>query len=296
MTFTVAGWKWQIRFYPNGHGEAAAAGFVSVYVGLAGDYRPGAKPVIANAMFTLLNRDGKPVPSYAHAMNGIDFSRNDFGTNIKRADLRAHLKDVGFVVRCDLCFDNVKPPPPQQQEEVKVKDNVKVPPSNLHRHLGDLLWKKQGCGDVSIDVQGMTFTAHRWMLAARSSIMAAELDLLSSSSSSDADDKARTTAPTTLTLSVDDDMEPKVFRALLHFIYTDVLPEMTKEEAAATATGLHVAVGRYEMERLKLICEDTLCKNVSVDTVASALMFAEKNGCRVLKAVCLDFLTCDKLE
>ncbi|XP_052135358.1 BTB/POZ and MATH domain-containing protein 2-like [Oryza glaberrima] len=308
MNFTVGGHRWFIRFYPNGHGPRDV-GVVSVYVGIAGAYRRGggdAKPVIADARFSLVDRDGRPAPpSFVQGMPAVDFSGNDFGMNIKRAELETSgfLKDDGFLVRCELGFVN-SAGDGDGRRGVQIKEGIKVPPPNLHRHLADLLWKNQSSGDVFIEVQGKTFTAHRWMLAARSPVMAAEL------SSSDSDDAADTDADATkntmMTLRVDDDMDAETFRALLHFIYTDALPPppqprardtKAKEDEAAAAEAarrLHAAAARYGMERLQLMCEDALCRSLSVLTVASTLVFAEKHGCRVLKAACLDFLSCKR--
>ncbi|PNT63271.1 hypothetical protein BRADI_4g13595v3 [Brachypodium distachyon] len=44
--------------------------------------------------------------------------------------------------------------------------------------------------------------------------------------------------------------------------------------------GSLVAADRYELERLKLICEDKLCRHVSTTN----------HGCRGLKEACVDFL------
>jgi speckle-type POZ protein len=73
------------------------------------------------------------------------------------------------------------------------------------------------------------------------------------------------------------DMEAIVFRALLHFIYTDTLPE--------------VAADRYNMERLKFICEEKLCSHLCKSTTATTLALAEQHGCSALKNACFNFLT-----
>ncbi|OEL37209.1 hypothetical protein BAE44_0001772 [Dichanthelium oligosanthes] len=49
-----------------------------------------------------------------------------------------------------------------------------APPSNLHEHLGDLLVAKEGA-DVTFQVAGETFSAHKCILAARSPVFKAEL-------------------------------------------------------------------------------------------------------------------------
>jgi speckle-type POZ protein len=52
-----------------------------------------------------------------------------------------------------------------------------------------------------------------------------------------------------------DGVEPRVFRALLHFVYTDSLPEVDEAGAdkVAMARGLLAAADRFGVERLKLI-------------------------------------------
>ncbi|RLN27467.1 BTB/POZ and MATH domain-containing protein 2-like [Panicum miliaceum] len=48
-----------------------------------------------------------------------------------------------------------------------------------------------------------------------------------------------------------EDMEPAVFKMLLHFIYTDSPPGSFEGYNTATAQDLMVAADRYGMERLK---------------------------------------------
>ncbi|KAF7046005.1 hypothetical protein CFC21_055066 [Triticum aestivum] len=87
------------------------------------------------------------------------------------------------------------------------------------------------------------------------------------------------------------DMEAGVFEAFLGFMYTGSLPEMAKEEEDAMYQHLLVAADRYNMERLKLICEDKLCKRIDGSTVANVLALAELHHCRDLKDACYEFLS-----
>ncbi|CAN6318458.1 unnamed protein product [Urochloa humidicola] len=102
-----------------------------------------------------------------------------------------------------------------------------------------------------------------------------------------------------------DDMEAQVFKALLYFVYTDSLPKTQKtgedekveerdeeedEEEDVMAQHLVVAADRYNLERLKLICEEKLCRYIDVGTVATILMLAEQHHCVGLKKACLNFL------
>uniref|UniRef100_A0ACD5W7T7 Uncharacterized protein n=1 Tax=Avena sativa TaxID=4498 RepID=A0ACD5W7T7_AVESA len=95
-----------------------------------------------------------------------------------------------------------------------------------------------------------------------------------------------------------DDMEADVFKSLLHFIYTDSLPELAHEgtdEGATrgdvvTASHLLVAADRYNIERLKLICEEKLCNHIDSNMVATTLALAEQHNCNGLKEACFEFL------
>jgi len=152
---------------------------------------------------------------------------------------------------------------------------VAVPPPDLHRHLGDLLESKVGA-DVAFDVRGEVFMAHRAVLAARSSVFMAELF---------GDTMEKATACVCV-----DDMYPSVFGAMLHFVYTDSLPSIRPGDMAVMAQHLLVAADRYDLKRLRLICEHKLCASVDEKTVATTLAIAEQHGFTSLKEACVQFL------
>ncbi|PNT63313.1 hypothetical protein BRADI_4g14033v3 [Brachypodium distachyon] len=62
-------------------------------------------------------------------------------------------------------------------------------------------------------------------------------------------------------------------------------------ESVEMAQHLLVAADRYGLERLKLMCEDTLIGRIDTANVAATLTLAEQHGCRGLKNACLSFLT-----
>jgi speckle-type POZ protein len=120
--------------------------------------------------------------------------------------------------------------------------------------------------------------AHRCILAARSTVFEAEL-FGQMKESADA------------TVIRVDDMDAGVFRVLLCFIYTDVLPDCPPMEQAAMAQHLLVAADRYNLERLKLICKDNLCAHIDTGSVVSILVLAEQHHCHGLKKACFQFLS-----
>lgn len=86
------------------------------------------------------------------------------------------------------------------------------------------------------------------------------------------------------------------FQAMLLFIYSDKLPdvdEITGSASVCTSTimvqHLLAAADRFGLDRLKLLCESKLCKEVSAETVATTLALAEQHRCPQLKAICLKF-------
>ncbi|KAJ1295540.1 hypothetical protein BS78_01G232100 [Paspalum vaginatum] len=87
-----------------------------------------------------------------------------------------------------------------------------------------------------------------------------------------------------------DDVEAKVFEALLTFMYTDELPDFEEEEESAMAQHLLVAADKYNLERLKLICEK-LCNRINAGSAATFLALAEQHNCCGLKQACFDFLS-----
>lgn len=52
---------------------------------------------------------------------------------------------------------------------------------------------------------------------------------------------------------------------------------------------LLAAADRYGLERLRLMCESHLCKDISVNSVAKILALADQYHAIELKAVCLKF-------
>ncbi|GJM97718.1 hypothetical protein PR202_ga14667 [Eleusine coracana subsp. coracana] len=153
-----------------------------------------------------------------------------------------------------------------------------MPPSDILQHLGKLLQSQIGA-DITFTVSGESLAAHKTILAARSPIFMAEFfGHMKERRSSCVEVK---------------DMEAPVFNAMLHFIYTDTVPELDRQadEAMAMAQHLVAAADRYGLDRLKLICESKLSGGICVDTAAATLALAEQHGCSELKAKCFDFIS-----
>ncbi|KAK3153769.1 hypothetical protein QOZ80_2BG0180890 [Eleusine coracana subsp. coracana] len=142
--FTVGDHPWRIKYYPNDH-SVEDAEFISVFFILD---KSVVDPLKARVKLSLLVREGRnPVRSYTrdtkvqeYSVHGSGFGFNNF---IKR--------------------DRPAPSP-----------RVVVPPSDLNRHLNNLLADEDGF-DVSFQVAGEMIRAHRCILRVRSPVLKAKL-------------------------------------------------------------------------------------------------------------------------
>ncbi|CAL4941848.1 unnamed protein product [Urochloa decumbens] len=283
--FTIGGHRWRLRYYPNGE-SAESAEFISMYLSIE-DAVPKGVSVKTQFQFRFVDEAPPELPVTSDEVR-IFRRRGRWGHPwfIEREELEKseHLVADSFAIRCDLVVikefraqEDTAPAPATCFVPVP-------PPSDLCRHLGDLLVTGKGA-DVVFEVGGETFAAHRCVLAARSPVFSAELL---------GDAMTKESGATAVIIRVDD-MEPQVFEALLYFVYNDdLLPETEKERERRISISMcqHVLVAadRYGLERLKLMCEEELCGYIDVGTVATVLTLADQHHCKGLKKACFGFL------
>ncbi|GJN20402.1 hypothetical protein PR202_gb07777 [Eleusine coracana subsp. coracana] len=241
--------------------------------------------IIVRFNFSFTNQVDLQKPSHIDTKQARKFftdKQNSWGVYqfIKLEDLeQQHLKDDCFTVRCDIIVfgaarvaDIAVPAPPAAA--------FMPPPPDWPQHFRALQQGGQGA-DVRFLVETKTFAVHRSVLAARSLVFSTELY-----------GTMKEGAANTAIMEIDD-MRADVFDNLLHFIYTDsLLPETTS--TTELAQHLLVAADRYGMERLKLICEDKLCRHISLNMVGTTLVLAEQHHCKRLKHACLEFIMTQK--
>ncbi|OEL28155.1 hypothetical protein BAE44_0010827 [Dichanthelium oligosanthes] len=73
---------------------------------------------------------------------------------------------------------------------------------------------------------------------------------------------------------------------------TEVLDDLQANDYIEMSHYLLVAADLYDMERLKLMCQSILCKNLSVQAVATTLALSDQHNCDRLKDACIEFITC----
>ncbi|CAL4983170.1 unnamed protein product [Urochloa decumbens] len=272
-TFVVGGHSWRTKYFPDGNGQEENTNWVCFSVNL--EHHPGidgGNVVKARFTLSLLDNDGHPIPSYTKRYQVHIFSSSKHSYHesrfIKIEDFDSlYEKDDCFCIRCDVTI----------VEDVPQESALPLP--DLHRHIGSLLDGDLG-GDVTFEVGGEELVAHKYMLAARSRpVFNAQFF------GCPMKEKAACTARVRIV-----GIEARVFKAMLHFIYTDSLPEIAGGDKIIVAQHLLVASDRYCVERLKLICESMLCTFINKRIAATTLVLAEQHGCHRLKEMCHRFL------
>ncbi|KAH9742657.1 btb/poz and math domain-containing protein 4 [Citrus sinensis] len=284
--FTVGGYQWAIYFYPDGKNPEDNSAYVSVFIALASE----GTDVRALFELTLLDQSGKGKHKvHSHFDRSLESgpytlkyrgSMWGYKRFFRRAMLETsdYLKDDCLKINCTVGVV-------VSAIDCSRFHSIQVPESDIGAHFGMLLDNAES-SDITFDVAGEKFPAHKLVLAARSPIFRSKFfDELE-------EDKQEI---------IISDLEPKVFKAMLHFIYRDTLTEDVDVDVATPSSScmssvsdtltakLLAAADRYGLERLRLMCGSHLCKDISVNSVAKILSLADEHHATELKAVCLRF-------
>ncbi|KAM3214842.1 hypothetical protein ACQJBY_067038 [Aegilops geniculata] len=277
-TFAVGGYEWRLSYYPDGNNEEYKD-WVSVFLDLK------AEDAEVRAFFDLRLVDQAaqqaPPPFTLPDPSEITLFDSDapswgYRQLRKKRKLKKFILDDVLLIECSLTVINFKE---ALVAETMMKYEDQVPRSDLLDNLCNLL-ETQEVADVSFNVHGEVFRAHKVILAMRSPVFKAELYGPMSNE-----------CKRSITI---EDMQPTVFKALLHFIYTDSLPPMddpNDEEYEEMVKHLLVAADRYAMERMKLMCESKLCDTLLAENVTTRLALADQHHCSMLKDACIEFIS-----
>ncbi|KAK9951591.1 hypothetical protein M0R45_007029 [Rubus argutus] len=282
--FTIGGYQWAIYFYPDGKNPEDNSAYVSVFIALASE----GTDVRALFELTLVDQgpDGKhKVHShFDRSLESGPYTLKYRGSmwGYKRFYRRTMLESSTFL-KDDCLKINCTVGVVVSAIDSSRLHSIHVPDSDIGAHFGMFLENGEG-SDVTFNVCGVKFRAHKLVLAARSP----EFENEFFNAMEDHDHEI-----------VVHDMEPKVFKALLHFLYTDNLIEDEEFSESSSscmpslsdilAAKLLAAADKYGLTRLRLMCESVLCKDISVNSVANILALADRYCAVELKSVCLKF-------
>ncbi|MCD7472867.1 BTB/POZ and MATH domain-containing protein 4 [Datura stramonium] len=281
--FTVGGHQWAIYFYPDGKNPEDNSAYVSVFIALASE----GTDVRALFELTLVDQSGKGKHKvHSHFDRSLESgpytlkyrgSMWGYKRFFRRVVLETsdYLKDDCLKINCTVGVV-------RSTIDCSSLQPIQVPDSDMGSQFGMLLEHMEG-SDVVFSVAGEKFHAHKLVLAARSPVFRTVLF-----NEMEGDKKE----------IVVTDMEPRVFKAMLHFIYRDSLVEEELEDTSSASipsvtdtltAKLLSAADRYNLTRLRRVCESHLCKDISVNSVSRILALADLYHATELKAVCLRF-------
>ncbi|VAH22927.1 unnamed protein product [Triticum turgidum subsp. durum] len=235
--FQVGGYLWSLAFYPNST-ISKHAGYMSVF--LCFDQKNVEQPVKVDLRFSFIDELDKQ--EHGHISQVVEFKSDDsvWGRHrfMKIEDLEQskHINNDCFTIKCDL---NI------------MTSCIEVPPSNIiqqleHLHLAEV------CTDVTFEVGYKTFTAHRFMLAARSSVFTAMLS----------------------------DSMPKM----------EAGGEAGEDGAEVVwLVELLAAADMYDFQRLVSLCAKRLSEYTKLSSVTDILDLAEQLHCYGLNEACVEF-------
>ncbi|KAI3884597.1 hypothetical protein MKX03_001448 [Papaver bracteatum] len=277
-TFTINGHDWAINFYPDGKTQDSQE-YVSLYIELVSP-----EEVRATFEFKLLDQTGKGKPG-VHRISTCarvfdragTFCSWGYDKYMKRSELEtsSYLKDDCLSIHCTIGIV-------QTRDEEGKRYVAPIPSSDMAQNFKSLLESGVGC-DITLHVGKEIFRAHKSILAARSPVFRAQFFGLVGN-------------PADMETLAIEEVEPFAFKAMLLFLYSDELPEereFSDSDSPFTSTTLTqqllAAADRYDLPRLKVMCEEKLCEDITVDNVATTLDLAEKHQCLQLKTICLNF-------
>merc|ERR1711902_409001 len=127
--------------------------------------------------------------------------------------------------------------------------------------------------DVTLICGEKRFSCHKFILSARSDVFKAMF--------SHENTKEGQTNQAEIT-----DTDPDTLEQLLKYIYSDKL----ECDMPNLASSLMTAADKYNIPRLKSLCEESICNNIEVSNAADILVLAHMYEASNLKVMAIDFI------
>ena len=258
--------KWSLLCYPAGESEESI-GFLSIFAKLYSQ-----TSITAYLEFSAQNNMNEEFDNTKD--DSYTFSSSKFGDSfgfplfLSHTDLLAknskYLKEDALTVQCKITYEVEN-----SLSRAKVP-RLENPDCQITHHLGHL-FDSGRMSDITFLVGKKQFKAHKIIMSARSTVFAAMFEV---------DGKVGPLASLKI-----EDIEPDIFEAMLRFLYTDDIQE--NEELAKKLLAI---AQKYQLQLLKLKCEDILMKNISKTNCAEILSLADVHEAPSLKKDALDFI------
>lgn len=146
----------------------------------------------------------------------------------------------------------------------------RVPSCKLSEDLGNL-FEKSLFADCVLCSGTKEFQVHKAMLACRSPVFAAMFEHGMTEARSDR-------------VNIED-IDPEVLREMLRFMYTGSAPSLDR-----MADELLAAADKYQLERLKVMCEQAMCLSLTNESACDTFILADLHSAEHLKTQAIEFI------
>ncbi|ODM87882.1 Speckle-type POZ protein B [Orchesella cincta] len=258
--------EWSLRVYSHGIDDALK-NFLSLYLFMENCTKP---QHYANFRFGILKKGRREARSVTSKNVCLFQKRGDWGEKFLRRDqllqkAGALLSNGQLTLFCEMMVIGDVANRPTQTSRLN------MPEFRLNRDFSQLIDSKKH-HDVILTVEGKELQAHKAILATRSKAFFKLFE-----------DHTGTRVEI-------GDVKPEVLSEILCFIYTG-----HPRKLEGVAVDLSVAAIKYELEGLEVICEEFLCRGLTVDNAASFLIYADNYSASNLKTHELNFICLHKV-
>ena len=154
---------------------------------------------------------------------------------------------------------------------------VQIPECSLVSDLGSLLEQALLCDVTLVNVKSKkNFAAHKAILSIRSPVFRQMFQ-----------HEMREKATNRVEI---EDTEDKVLHEMLTFIYTGKAPSIVSMTGTQGLQDLFCIADKYEICRLKEMCAEAMCKNLSSSNAVNTLLLADKHSSYALREACIEFI------
>ncbi|XP_058789648.1 speckle-type POZ protein B-like [Phymastichus coffea] len=256
--------KWHLNIYPRGT-SLSADHIVSLDIILE---ELKLKTVEAQIFFFAENNSGQKIKLFQGIKTFTLYPMSAGTTHfMKRQDLHNYLKDNKLTIECQI---SVGLNTYMSTDSERAVINPSICQMNLSRDFHKL-FDNPHLSDVSIVAVGKEFRAHKAILATRSPVFAALF-------AHDMEEAMQNRVYIK-------DINPDVLTEILRFIYTGKV-----ENIDELAYELLSASDKYRLDDLKAMCEEIVCRNITVGNSIDILNLADLLQADILKSAAMNFI------
>uniref|UniRef100_A0A914H0P4 Speckle-type POZ protein n=2 Tax=Globodera TaxID=31242 RepID=A0A914H0P4_GLORO len=146
----------------------------------------------------------------------------------------------------------------------------RVPPCRLSDDMGSL-FEKSFFADCVLSSGSKEFQVHKAVLACRSPVFAAMFEHGMTEAQNDR-------------VNIED-IDPEALKEMLRFMYTGNAPNLER-----MADELLAAADKYQLERLKVMCEQSLCLSLTNENACETLILADLHSAEHLKTQAIEYI------